>query len=173
MTAFLHIHRFLLALVAAAALTACGLHRDSLKPYSPDMVQGNFVSREQRQLLRPGMSRVQVRDLLGTPLVVSVFRADRWDYAFTIRRQGVAPQQFRLTVYFDKDVLDRVEGDDLPSETEFVGRLTRPLSTGKPPVLEATEAQLGRFPVTHSPASSAPAAPAPALNYPPLEPAAR
>ena len=52
-------------------------------------MQGNFVSKEQVEALRPGMSRQQVRDILGTPLVTSVFHADRWDYVFTIKRQGV------------------------------------------------------------------------------------
>ena len=48
--------------------------------YKPDVVQGNFISREQVQALHPGMTRVQVRDILGTPLTSSVFHADRWDY---------------------------------------------------------------------------------------------
>jgi outer membrane protein assembly factor BamE len=47
------------------------------------VVQGNFVSREQVEFLKPGMTRQQVRDVLGTPLVASLFHADRWDYVFT------------------------------------------------------------------------------------------
>ena len=139
----------------------------------PDVVQGNFVSREQRQFLRPGMTRAQVRDVLGTPLVSSVFHADRWDYAFSIRRQGVPPQQFRLTVYFKNDVLSLIEGDELPSEVEFVQRLTNKDPVGKAPSLEATEEQLRKFPAGN-PANAAPAplAPLPA-TYPPLESAPR
>ena len=163
----------LLALVLVAGLSGCGVtrsvNRDTFKPYVPDVVQGNFVSREQRQYLRPGMNRAQVRDVLGTPLVTSLFHADRWDYAFSIRRQGVAPQQFRLTLYFKNDVLELVEGDELPSEVEFAQRLSQPFSGGKAPVLEASEEQLRKYPARVTPPTHAPAqAPLP-TTYPPLE----
>src|SRR4029079_6304680 len=62
---------------------------DAITPYKIEIVQGNFVSKEQVAALKPGMSRQQVRDILGTPLVTSVFHADRWDYVFTLKRQGV------------------------------------------------------------------------------------
>ncbi|MEN9888571.1 MAG: outer membrane protein assembly factor BamE precursor, partial [Pseudomonadota bacterium] len=127
----------LTCLAMAWGLSACsgfqGVGRDTFKTYVPEVVQGNVVSREQRQYLRPGMTRAQVRDVLGTPLVTSLFHADRWDYAFTIRRQGVPAQQFHLAVFFHGDVLSRVEGDDLPSEVEFVQRLSRPGAPVKPP----------------------------------------
>ena len=56
-----------------------------VSPYKMDIVQGNVVTREQLALLKPGMQRAQVRDILGTALLVSVFHADRWDYVFTHR----------------------------------------------------------------------------------------
>ena len=49
-------------------------------PFRVEVVQGNFVSKEQVQALRAGMSRNQVKDILGTPLIASVFHSDRWDY---------------------------------------------------------------------------------------------
>jgi len=120
--------RVSLGLAIAACLSACSGFRTSLDMesfglYKPEVVQGNFVSREQRQALRLGMARAQVKDILGTPLVSSLFHADRWDYVFTIRRQGVAPQSFRLTVQFKADALSQIDGDELPSENEFVQRL--------------------------------------------------
>ena len=177
MTASSIIRLALPALLLVTALSGCGFvrdfHSDSIKPYVPDVVQGNFVSREQRQFLRPGMTRAQVRDVLGTPLVTSVFHADRWDYAFSIRRQGLPPQQFRLTLHFKGDVLSDLEGDELPSEAEFAQRLSRPSSTGKVPVLEASEDQLRKYPGRPAPAAAAPVpAPLPA-TYPPLESAPR
>ncbi len=163
------------ALVLVSGLSGCGITRGggALGLYVPEMVQGNFVSREQRQFLQMGMSRAQVQDVLGTPLVASVFHEDRWDYVFSIRRQGVPPQQFRLTLFFRNELLDRIEGDELPSEAEFVQRLSRPRPTGKPPVLEATEEQLRKFPVSRP--SDAPVVTAPPLpaTYPPLESAPR
>lgn len=167
----------LLSLLMLSGLSGCsigqGWSSDVFKPYEPDVVQGNFVSREQRQYLRPGMSRAQVRDVLGTPLVTSLFHADRWDYAFAIRRQGVPVQQFQLTLFFSNDLLSRIEGDELPSEAEFVQRLTRSRPTGKLPALEATEEQLRSFPARQPAAApAAPAVPPPAV-YPPLESAPR
>ena len=110
-----------LAFVAVLALWSCGY--SPVKIYQPEVVQGNFVSKDQVQALRAGMPRQAVRDILGTPLVTSVFHAERWDYAFTIRRQGSEPQLRRFTVYFKGDVLDRVDGDPLPTEAEFAAKL--------------------------------------------------
>ena len=123
-----------------------------------EVVQGNFVSKEQRQAVRPGMTRAQVREILGTPLVASLFHADRWDYAFSIRRQGIAPQNFRITVLFKGDALDQITGDDLPSESEFVGRLVRPRATGKVPELQASEEALKKYPASKPASVQAPAA---------------
>lgn len=167
----------LFCLGGAWGLTACGsfqgIHSDSFKPYVPEVVQGNVVSREQREYLRQGMSRAQVRDVLGTPLLTSLFHADRWDYAFAIRRQGVAEQKYHLTVFFQGDVLSRVDSDELPSEVEFVQRLSRPGAAVRTAPLEATEAQLRQYPVApKTPAAVAPGAPLPA-SYPPLESAPR
>ncbi len=150
-----------------------GISRDTFKPYVPEVVQGNFISKEQRQLLRPGMSRVQVREILGTPLVASLFHADRWDYAFSIQRQGVAPQNFRLAVHFKGDVLERVEGEDMPSESEFASRLIKPRAVGKLPLLQASEEDLKKFTVTRTPAPATPPSVALPRTYPPLEPAER
>jgi outer membrane protein assembly factor BamE len=168
----------LLPLILLACLGGCalptGLSSDTFKLYTPEVVQGNFVSREQRQALQSGMTRAQVRNMLGTPLVTSLFHADRWDYAFTIRRMGVPVQKFALTVHFKGDVLDRVDGDDLPSESEFVGRLARSAEESKLPQLRATEEQLARYPA--QPQAPMPqavsSAPLP-TSYPPLEPAVR
>lgn len=169
------LRRLALGLAACAVLSGCGtVDRASLRlsgiiePYRAQVVQGNFVSREQAALLKAGQSRQQVREILGTPLLTSIFHTDRWDYVFTLRRQGIEPQAYRLTVYFKGEGLERFEGDTMPSEAEFVASLDVSRK-GKPvPVLEATEAQLQRF-VT--PAAAAPAAVPvpPATAYPPLE----
>ncbi len=156
----------------AVGLTAClVLSACSGLIYRPEVVQGNFVSREQVQALRVGMPRQAVRDILGTPLVTSLFHADRWDYAFTIRRQGSEPQQRRFSVFFKNDMLDRVEGDPLPTEAEFAARLDSRRPPAKLPELKATEADLAKFPVKPAPAAGTaqPAAPAGSVSYPPLE----
>jgi outer membrane protein assembly factor BamE len=145
---------------------------DTFKPYVPEVVQGNFVSKEQRQAISPGMARAQVKDILGTPLVTSLFHADRWDYAFSIRRQGVPPQSFQLTVFFKGDVVASVEGGDLPSESEFVERLVQQRQATSVPNLQASEEDLKKFPVQKAPGDTPVPAPLPA-SYPPLEPTPR
>jgi outer membrane protein assembly factor BamE len=190
--------RIAFAAVATAALVGCSssfnapgnIVMNAFTPYKVEVVQGNFISREQVQALQPGMSRDQVRAVLGTPLVTSLFHGDRWDYVFTMKRQGVAPQQRHLTVYFNGEAMARVEGDTMPTEAEFVSTLDNRRKSGKVPVLEATEEQLraastraGNAQASSAPASvtsgaasgtpGAASSSAPPVNYPPLEPPAR
>ena len=158
-----------LALVAVLVLWSCGY--SPVKIYQPEVVQGNFVSKEQVQALRAGMPRQAVREILGTPLVTSVFHAERWDYAFTIRRQGSEPQLRRFTVYFKGDVLDRVEGDPLPTEAEFAAKLDTRRPPSKLPELKATPEELAKLPAKSPSASSNanPSSGSQPANYPPLE----
>lgn len=169
-----------LASAAVAVLAGCGSVdgasrriAEAVTPYKVEIVQGNFISKEQVEQLKPGLSRQAVRDLLGTPLVASVFHADRWDYVFTIRREGVQAEPRKLAVFFKGDALDRFEGDTMPSESEFVAAIgTKPKGSGKVPPLEATEEQLQKAAPPKA-AASAPvtaAAPATPTTYPPLEP---
>lgn len=169
--------RVLVCALALAGLGACSGYGDGtygltslVTPYKIDILQGNVVTREQSQLLKPGMSRVQVRDVLGSPLLTSVFHAERWDYVFTFKRQGQEPQRRKLTVLFKGDVLDRIESDELPSENEFVASLDSRRKPGKALPLEATPEQLKAFQERNpgAPVKPAPTAPVNA-NYPPLE----
>jgi outer membrane protein assembly factor BamE len=172
--------RLALTAAALAVLAGCGSF-DSMSrgvagiitPYKVEVVQGNVISREQVEQLKPGMSRQQVRDLLGTPLVASLFHGDRWDYVFTLKRQGMEPQQRRLTVFFKGEALERFEGDPMPSEAEFVATLETKRRSAKVPVLEASEESLKAFSKPAQPTQPAPP-PAPAsTTYPPLESPAR
>jgi outer membrane protein assembly factor BamE len=141
--------------------------------YKVDIVQGNFVSREQVAALRVGMPKLQVKNILGTALLNDVFHADRWDYIFTIEQRSKAPEPRKLAVFFKDNLLDRWEGDNLPSEVEFVQSLSSGRKLGKTPQLEATEQQLRDFAKRENPAPSTPTAvpPAPQPNkaYPALE----
>ena len=147
-----------------------------LTPYRADVIQGNFVSAEQVAQLQPGMTRDQVKSVLGTPLLASLFHGDRWDYVFTLKRQGIEPQAFKYTVFFKGDQLERFAGDTMPSEKEFIATLSNRRKLGKVPVLEATEEQL-RAAQRPSAAGAAPdSMPNPAgvlsgplPSYPPLE----
>lgn len=144
-------------------------------PYRIDIIQGNFVSREQAAALAPGMPKQQVRDILGTPLLASVFHADRWDYVFTFSRPGLASQKRKLTVFFNGDVLDRFESDELPTEAEFVASLESRKRLAPVPALQASEQSLKEFAERNAATNKVPQEPAPVppiANYPPLEPPA-
>jgi Small protein A (tmRNA-binding) len=73
------------------------------KPYRADVIQGNFVSREMAEELKPGMTKDQVQAIMGTPLLKTVFNQNRWEYVFSLRQGYHAPIVRRYTVYFDKD----------------------------------------------------------------------
>lgn len=168
-----------LLLAASASLVACGSLNSAsthiagvVTPYKMDIVQGNFVSKEQAAAVKPGMSRTQVRDILGTPLLISIFHSDRWDYVFTFKRQGLEPQARKVTVFFKGDVLERMDADVLPTEAEFVATLDSGRQPAKVPVLEMSEESLKQLPAPAKTVEQKPLAPVPA-NYPPLEPASR
>jgi outer membrane protein assembly factor BamE len=169
------------AVLAACSSTSGGMSGSAINPvnwitpYKVDVIQGNFISSEQVGQLQPGMSRDQVKAVLGTPLMASLFHKDRWDYVFTLKRQGVEPQSFKYTVFFKGDQLERFEGDTMPSEAEFISRLDSSRKIGKVPVLQATEEQLKAAekassvkPAPSEAATSPPAGPR-TTAYPPLE----
>jgi len=89
-----------------------------IQPYRPDVQQGNVVTREMADQLRAGMTRDQVRYLLGTPMLASAFHAERWDYIYYLKRgKGVEVQSRKLTVLFKDNRLERWDSDELPPET--------------------------------------------------------
>jgi outer membrane protein assembly factor BamE len=119
-----------------------------ITPYRADVVQGNFISKEQVTQLRVGMS--------------------------TLRRQGVSAQAFNYSVFFKGDLLERFEGDAMPSETDFIAKMDQRRKLGKVPPLEATPAQLEAaaktMPVPSSADTNAAARTQPTVaSYPPLE----
>ena len=100
--------------VAAVGLSACSSERVSNFPsYKLKVEQGNELDANKVQQLQAGMTREQVRLLLGTPSIRSAFHANRWDYQFLISRNGVVKENHNLTVYFDGDLLSRYEGSAL------------------------------------------------------------
>lgn len=95
-----------LAITSAGALTGC-----SISPYKIDVQQGNVVTQEMVAKLRPGMTRAQVKYVLGTPLVTDAFHPERWDYFYKFDKAGDPAEQRRLTLVFKDDQLDRLIGD--------------------------------------------------------------
>jgi outer membrane protein assembly factor BamE len=168
----------LAAAVALASLAGCQSLQSSdsllglITPYRVEIVQGNVVTKEQAAAVKPGMSRAQVRDILGSPLLADAFHEDRWDYVFTIRRQGAEPQRRSVVALFDGDKLKSLEtGGDLPAEREFVASIDTFKTSRNAPPLALSEEQIKALPAPKRPAAPEPAASAGGAvrNYPPLE----
>jgi outer membrane protein assembly factor BamE len=160
--------------LAAASLAGCeALQRtDSLvgfiTPYRIDIVQGNAITKEQAAALKPGLTRLQVRDLLGTPLMADPFHASRWDYIFTLRRPGAVLQRRSVVVNFENDVVKSFEAPDLPSEREFVASISR-FKDLRAPKLELSEAERAALPMPPKAAAPVVEPVGPVRDYPPLE----
>jgi outer membrane protein assembly factor BamE len=124
----------LLFLTSCVALTACqtisnvsssistgmssvtGWAPTFLRPYRPDVHQGNIITKEMVEQLRQGMTREQVRFMLGTPLLTSEFHKDRWDYVYYLNPRKGEVQNRRLTVQFKDNKLDGFKSDEMPQE---------------------------------------------------------
>ncbi len=110
-----------------------------IQPYRPDVQQGNVVTKEMVDQLHAGMTRDQVRFLLGTPALVSLFHQDRWDYVYLLKRgKGSEVQSRKLTVHFKDNRVERFDADEMPPETLadnlILGR--KPKDLPKPPPKE-------------------------------------
>lgn len=103
----------LLPLAACLVLSSC-----FLKPHKIDVQQGNYLDEQMIAKLKPGMTRSQVRFLLGTPLIADPFHPERWDYLLLDRREGKLVHDRRLTVWFEGDKLVRAVADqpDAPAK---------------------------------------------------------
>ncbi len=77
--------------------------------YRVTVQQGNYLYKRNTDQLTTGMTKVQVRYLLGTPMVPSIFDNDRWDYLYYIKVGRQLPFQRQLTVYFKDDKVDKID----------------------------------------------------------------
>lgn len=174
-SAFRSVRRALLCLAPVVTLSACSNFSLSkpetlfglLEPYKVDVVQGNVVTQEIMAQIQPGLGRMQVKEILGTPLLADPFHTDRLDYVFTIHRQGVPDQQRRVSVFFKNDAVDHFDTQPLPSEREFVSSIDKPVS-GKD-VVNLTPEQIAALPVPPKTEVVKTAPQGAVRDYPPLE----
>ena len=117
--------RCLLLLPFLAACSNTPQITNYLTPYRIDVRQGNFVTQEMVAQLKPGLTRDQVRFILGSPLVADMFHADRWDYIYRFRPGRGEVQQRTMTVFFQDNKLTRVAGDVIAEEAT-TGQAPRP-----------------------------------------------
>ena len=170
----------LIAAVTVAVLAGCSTYdsltqrvAQSITPYRITVVQGNFVSSEAAAQMKVGMTRAQVRQVLGTPLLTDMFHADRWDYVFYFKRGSTAiVQQRDFVVFFSGDLVTSWQGgDDLPSNLELLAEIDGDRRGGRraatPNAASATAANAASAPAATAAAPSsdgAAAASAPAID---------
>jgi outer membrane protein assembly factor BamE len=141
-----------LAVFALLLLASCGSGRLSgpvLSPYRMEIQQGNFITQEMVSQLKLGMTKDQVRFVLGTPLITDSFHADRWDYVF--RRQRASSKELehhKLAVFFQDEKLARIDSDVTPAAVTDQAEIRTPAPEAKPVAAPATmpEAQLQAAP---------------------------
>jgi outer membrane protein assembly factor BamE len=98
---------------ALAALGACSYvpHIPGITPFKPEIRQGNYLSQDLVAQLKPGMTREQVRYLLGTPLLTDIFHAERWDYVYWREDEAGRRETRKIALFFNDGKLERVTGD--------------------------------------------------------------
>lgn len=109
-----------LALLLGGCSMTNPLH--SLKPYQIDIQQGNEVTQAMLDQLKPGMTAAQVRFVMGTPLIVDPFRADRWDYVLRVEKAGRVVDKRRVSVIFQEGRLKGIETGASDSAAQRDGR---------------------------------------------------
>ena len=96
-------------------VTACSSSLPSIKPYKMPIQQGNLVTSKMMMQLKPGMTKTQVRFVMGTPLITDSFHKDQWDYFYQMEKDGAIIEKRRVILMFEKDLLAKVKGDVIPA----------------------------------------------------------
>lgn len=109
--------RYLLIL-SVLLCASCGTALPTVKPYKLDVQQGNVVTSKMLLQLRPGMTKSQVRFIMGTPLIQDSFHGNRWDYVYQLREGGKIKEQRRVILDFENELLKSVRGDVIPAGSD-------------------------------------------------------
>ena len=121
--------KLLISIIASSALlSGCSnlsMPEISVPDSIPDLVhkvdiqQGNIINQDMINKLEPGMSKRQVRFIMGSPMISDIFHATRWDYLYRFHKSGHAPSETkRVSLHFDNEQLVRIEGDMRPMPAE-------------------------------------------------------
>ncbi len=107
------ISRFFGVTILSLALHGCSWVPRPITEYKIDVQQGNVLTQEMVSQLKPGLTKDQVRFLLGTPVLMDMFHANRWDYVYRLKKGSTGAVEMRqFSTFFDEnDRLIRVGGD--------------------------------------------------------------
>ncbi len=111
----MQIRKFLISITAILLIAGCsefpGVHKI-------DIPQGNVVTQDMVDQLKPGMTRNQVRFVMGTPLITDTFSPNRWDYIYSMEKGGEDRTQEGVTLFFTDDLLSGISGDYRPQASK-------------------------------------------------------
>ena len=130
----MRIYNLIILVVFSLLLSGCGSVTSFAFPgvYRLNIPQGNIITQEMVDQLRPGLTKRQVNFILGTPLVKDTFDQDRWDYLYSFQPGGGERVQERLTVFFENDQLTHFVGDfEQTPENEQFGNVSASESSGE------------------------------------------
>jgi len=122
-----------IAVALVILLTGCNLHWP--KVANVTVQQGNVITQEMIDHLKPGMTRRQVAFVMGEPVLRDAFNPDRWDYVYSVEVGGVVYQQLRMSLFFENDQLARFSGDMAPTtsaENAAADKVADPLLSAPP-----------------------------------------
>ncbi len=88
------------------------------EPYKVTIQQGNVITQDMVEKLKPGMTKSQVRFVLGSPPITDMFHANRWDYVYTIKDGKKLKENRKLSLLFENELLSRVAGDVVAATKE-------------------------------------------------------
>ena len=152
--------------LCSLALAGCNLI------YKIDVQQGNYVTEDVVARVKTGMTKAEVRQILGTPLVADIFHGNRWDYYFSSVKNHKAENRTLLSVFFENDKVVAVKGDSHPPAPPPVGQASAAGAPTAAPAAAPASAAPASAPASSAPApapppAAAPASPAPAAAPPP------
>ena len=108
---------YIITLVVTFLLTSgCTNGLNALKLYRVPVQQGNIVTQEMIDKIKPGMTKSQVAFVLGEPVLKDPFNDSKWIYIYSIEVPGLFTQKTRTTLFFDGNELKSISGDLAPSE---------------------------------------------------------
>jgi len=101
-------------LIAGFTLSGCGAFKLP-DVYKIDIQQGNIINQEMVDQLKPGMTKRQVRFVMGNPIIQDTFQPERWDYYYEMNKANGTQTKERMTVHFDNEKMTHFTGDFVPS----------------------------------------------------------
>ena len=119
-------HALSLPLLLAACSDMATPKLPSFTPHKMEIRQGNLITPILREKIKAGMSRSQIRNILGTPLIMDAMHPNRWDYVYRFEKNYQLQERQQLTLFFENDRLQRIDDRNMPALRATSNEVTAP-----------------------------------------------